>query len=135
VLDPAGEELLRDSSRLGTPIGYAGGGVIVARRSKITAMNPATGQSTWTDFVQSEVTVTGDAVWSLDPTGGTVARIDPKTGAPQWTAPIGISHGFAVAADDETAYVATVLAVFALDAATGKQLWWQHIPYQALVGD
>ncbi|MGA9596362.1 MAG: PQQ-binding-like beta-propeller repeat protein [Acidimicrobiia bacterium] len=137
VLGPGGEELLRRPSGLGTPIGYAGGAIIVASPLRVTAIDPDTGESIWVsgDLNQSTVTVSGNAIWALDPAAGVVARLDPQTGNRVWTAPVGLSYSFAVAADDTTAYVATALAVVALDANTGEQLWWQHIPYEQPDGE
>ncbi len=132
IIGPDGEELMRGPGGQGAPIGSAGGVAILSGYSSFRGIDPVTGETLWItrDLARNKLQVAGAAIWTLDSNEGTVARLDPLTGEPEWTAFVGISHSFAVAADETTVYVATPLALIAIDAATGDQLWWQHLPYR-----
>nr|MDJ0498448.1 PQQ-binding-like beta-propeller repeat protein [Acidimicrobiia bacterium] len=133
ILGRNGEELVRGPSGQGTPIGFARGVVVLAGYATTRGVDPSTGETLWSssEFAPPDVQVAGDAVWRLDSNEGTVSRLDPRTGEAEWSASVGISHSSAVAVDEDTAYVATPLALIALDATAGDRLWWQHLPYRA----
>ena len=131
VLEMHGDELVRNPTGIGRPIGTASGLVILVSHEKLAAVDPISGEVMWSSFdhTRGSVEVAGGGLWVLDGDGGTISRFDPESGSLLWTATVGMTAGFAVAADDSTVFVATSLAVVALDAATGNSLWWHHIPY------
>ncbi len=131
VLGSDGQELLRRQDGIGRPIGVVDGVVIVAAHDRVVTVDPITGETIWTsqEFTRLSVSVSDDALWSLDASTSSVSRLDPHSGEPLWTAPIGVTNGIDVAANGTVAYVASTLAVIALDMATGELQWWQHLPY------
>ncbi len=131
VLDMHGEELVRHPNGVGTPIGTASGLAILVSHDRVAAVDPISGEFMWSSsrYTRGSVAVAGGGLWGLEIDGGRLSRLDAESGNPLWTAPIGMTAGFAVAANESTVFVATSLAVGALDAATGESLWWQHIPY------
>jgi len=132
VLGSDAEELVRRPARLGTPIGVADDLVIVATHDRVAAINPTNGETAWESQAlnRDSLAVSEDTLWSLHAQTGSVSRLDPETGNPMWTTPVGLSSGFDVAASPSTAYVATSLAIVALDTSTGEVKWWQHLPFE-----
>ena len=130
VLGMHGDELVRQHNGIGRPLGSAADLAIIVSHARVAAVDPISGEVMWdsTDHTRGSVAVAGGALWVLDADAGTVSRLDAESGIPMWTAPVGTTSGFAVAADEATAYVATSLAVVALDVPTGDLLWWHHIP-------
>ncbi|MCP3995871.1 MAG: PQQ-binding-like beta-propeller repeat protein [bacterium] len=130
VLGMHGDELVRQPNGIGRPIGSAAGLAILVSHARVVAVDPINGEVMWSspDYTRGSVAVSGGALWTLDADAGTVSRFDAESGTPMWTAPVGTTSGFAVVADESTVFVATSLAVVALDASTGDLLWWHHIP-------
>jgi outer membrane protein assembly factor BamB len=132
VLGVDAEELIRRPVRLGTPIGVVGGLVMVAGLDGVAAIDPVTGETAWESqsLSRESIAISGESLWSLDASTRSVSKLDPGTGAPLWTTPVGLTGGFDVAANAATAYVATSLAALAMDSSTGEVQWWQHTPFE-----
>jgi outer membrane protein assembly factor BamB len=132
VLGGDAEELIRRPVGLGTPIGVVDDLVIIAGHDRVAAIDPTTGETAWESQTLSRdsLAVSDDSLWSLDALTGSVSRLDPETGDPLWTTAVGLTSGFDVAANLSTAYVATSLAMIALDSSTGEVKWWQHVRFE-----
>lgn len=132
VLGADGQELLRRPDGIGNPIGVVDGLVIVVAHDRVASVDPISGETIWVsqELTRLTVSVSGDALWSLDSAAGTVSRVDPRSGEKIWTAPIGVTSDFDVAADEMVTYVTGSLNVTALDTTNGEIHWWQHLPYE-----
>ena len=132
VLDEDAEELIRRPVRLGTPIGVVNDLVMFAGLDGVAAIDPTTGETAWKSqsLSRESIAISGESLWSLDASTGSVSKLDPGSGASVWTTHVGLTSGFDVAANASTAFVATSLAALALDSSTGEVQWWQHTPFE-----
>ncbi|MGC2241253.1 MAG: PQQ-binding-like beta-propeller repeat protein, partial [Acidimicrobiia bacterium] len=132
VVGSDGTELVRRPGGVGIPIGIVGGLVVLAGYDHAAAIGPTTGETAWVSSRTrpGSLVISDDTLWLLDAPAGTVSRLDPQTGDSLWTTPVGITNGFDVAVDASTAYIATSLAMIALDLSTGELEWWQHLPFE-----
>jgi outer membrane protein assembly factor BamB len=108
-------------------LGAAEGTLIAVDESALTGLSAADGEVRWqipVDLEQARPIVTADAVFVPHGATGEVARHDPITGEPLWTAQVGRSTSIDIAVHDGTAYAATPTSLIALDHTTGERRWW-----------
>lgn len=131
VLAEDGTELVRQPRGLGHPMGAADGIAILGAHDRVIGYDVARAAERWRLDVDaySAISVAEGSVWLLDRGAGTVSRLDPQTGEPLWTAPIGATSSFDVAAADGTAYILTTQALVAVDNASGQVRWVEHRPF------
>ncbi len=132
VLDENGTELARQPSGLGYPMGQADDVAIIGGHDQAVGYDPAEQSELWTIDVDalSTISVADESVWSLDQLGGTVTRLDPKSGRALWTTSVGLTSSFDVAGHGDTAYILTTQALIAVDNKSGEIQWSVHRPYE-----
>jgi outer membrane protein assembly factor BamB len=129
VLAADGSELARSSMLRGWPRGEADGAVVVGDWDGIGAADPDTLTELWSMPVANglaTVAVVAGSIWRLDSSAGVVVRLSPFTGDPRWTARVGYTSSFDVAAVDDTAYILTTTALLAVDNTSGEVLWTRN---------
>lgn len=132
VLSEGGTELARQPRGLGYPLGEAEGVAILGAHDRTVGYDVAQQAELWTldGDAFSTISVDGGSVWLLDRAGGTVSRVDPRTGRALWTNPIGATSSFDTTTNTNTAYILTTQALVAVDNASGDPLWSKHRPYR-----
>ena len=115
-----------------SPFGAADGTVFATGVGEVVAFGAGDGSVRWTEpFGELEsgppTVVSGGAVFVTDGAAGVIERRDPKDGEVLWRAEVGRSGRIGVAVHADAAYVATSVAVVALDLDTGEQHWWAPI--------
>ncbi len=122
VLDSTGVETARYPWRTGTPLTAIDGVLVVDGSPGLVALDVDRQADIWATDNTNIVAIDG-AIFELAATDGVVARLDPSTGNTRWQAEVGLTNAIRVAVDGDVAYVATNLAVIAMDVATGEILW------------
>lgn len=131
VLSEDGTELARQPRGLGRPLGEAEGVAILGAHDRTVGYDLDQQAELWTlgGDAFSTISVAGGSVWLLDRSGGTVSRLDPRTGQALWATPIGVTSSFDTTTNNTTTYVVTTQALVAVDNASGEILWSEHRPY------
>lgn len=127
--DLAGEELARGNAAGHQMLGTADGLAIGASLPEpwLVVVDPENANLVWRRHLEAEadrvVSIDDGAVFVADGRDGQVHRLDLATGEPLWTADVGTTLAAGVAVHGDTAYVATITSLLALDLATGEQRW------------
>ncbi|MEM8746910.1 MAG: PQQ-binding-like beta-propeller repeat protein, partial [Actinomycetota bacterium] len=125
-----GSEVARHDVAFGRILGVVDSLVVIADERVLRGVEPLSGAVVWEREFPAfpPIVVDGGGLWLVDGPAATAARLDPATGSNLWTADVGLTRGFDVAAADGVAYVVTTQALIALDVGTGDVLWSRHRP-------
>lgn len=129
VWDLAGEQLATGNAAGHQMLGTADGLAIGASLTEpwLVVVDSGNANLVWRHRLDTEVdravSLDDGAVFVADGRDGEVHRLDLATGDPLWTAAVGTTRAAGVAVHGDTAYVATITSVLALDLATGVPRW------------
>ncbi|HSK24959.1 MAG TPA: PQQ-binding-like beta-propeller repeat protein [Egicoccus sp.] len=127
--DLSGEELARGNATGHRMLGAANGLAIGASLTEpwLVVVDPENANLVWRRHLDAEaeraVSIDDGAVFVADVRDGEVHRLDLATGDPLWTADVGTTRAAGVTVHGDTAYVATITSLLALDLGTGQERW------------
>jgi outer membrane protein assembly factor BamB len=119
----------------GVAIGYGGTLFTGANDQNVYAIDGGTGAIIWefasNGYVESEPIVSDDGKVIFNSSDGNAYAVDSITGAKRWSLPVSrrgleLAHSPALAADG-TVYIAAENRLYAVQSATGTQLWMTEL--------
>ncbi len=122
VFDSQGAEAARYPWRTGTPLAGIADVLFIDQAPGLLALDVDRQADIWSTDSASALAI-DDAVFELNAADGVVARLEPSTGNVLWQAEVGLTNSFRAAVSDDVVYVATNLAVIAIDVGSGDVLW------------